>query len=490
MKRILSILLLGCWLVIPTFSDTYWIAFTDKKGTIGILDQPATFLSERALARREKQNIAIDSLDLPVSAVYRDSIVALGGRFVHQSRWHNGITIEVDSSAILEQIKACTFVKQIEQTQSQRTPLRKRKYADTHTMQSNPQSDIFTEMLHLDSMHHHGHQGADIHIAVVDNGFKNVNQLAVFAQTQIVGTKDFVEPGNDVFLQGDHGTMVLSTIAAQADNYQGTATDATFYLIRSEDDQSESIREVDAMVAAFEYADSVGADIITSSLGYYYFDDASTDYTYQMHDGKTLRNSIAATIAARKGILVCVSAGNEGDSDWHYISSPADADSILTVGAVVVADMKSAFSSYGPSADGRIKPEVCAMGSFVPVYTPNGALTLANGTSFSCPITAGMAACLWQALPELTNMQLRERILHFASQADTPDNALGYGTPNVWNSYLGVNTALAYTNANMDWTNAAIYDLQGRYIGRSLIGVCSGIYIQKKNEFVRKIRIM
>ncbi len=242
------------------------------------------------------------------------------------------------------------------------------------------------------------------------------------------------------------------------------------------------------MVAAFEYADSVGADIVTVSLGYYYFDDYHTDYTYAMHDGKTLRNSIAATIAARKGIMMCVSAGNEGDKTWHYISSPSDADSILTVGAVLSNGMHSAFSSYGPTCDKRIKPEVCAMGTAVPLIRPTGVLSNANGTSFSCPIMAGMVACLWSALPELTNMELRERILRFASQANKPDNTLGYGIPDVWDSYLGYETKDAMILAEaIDWSDAAIYDLHGRYISADTVHLTAGVYIQRKGVYTRKI---
>ncbi len=495
MKQIQYLLLFFVGFFIQSaHADTYWVAFTDKKGTTGTLDNPAAYLSERALVRREKQGISLDSLDLPVSALYRDSILQMGATLVHQSRWHNGITIEVNDAAIIPQIKACSFVKYLERTQASTTSLRKPKFLKNNTQTAENNlfiSDVFTNMLHLDSLHNRGYKGEGIQIAVVDNGFNNVDNLDVFAQTNILGTYDFVNPGNNVYLQGNHGTMVLSTMAAQmTDEYAGTATEASYYLLRSEDDSSESIREVDAMVAAFEWADSVGADIITSSLGYFYFDEAGTDYTYRMHDGKTLRNSIAATLAARKGLLVCVSAGNEGNDAWHYISSPSDADSILTVGAVTATQEHSSFSSFGPTADGRTKPEICAMGSMVGLYNQFGTLTYSNGTSFSCPIAAGMAACLWSALPELTNMQLRDRILRFASQHDTPDNILGYGIPNAWNSYLGENTATSIlTPDNIDWTNASLYDLQGRYVGNTLEDLQTGVYLQKKEGCVRKLYV-
>ncbi len=486
--------------LLSVHADTYWIQFTDKQGTVGSLEQPEQYLSERALQRRVKQGIAIDSLDLPVSAVYRDSILYLGTHLVHQSRWHNGITVEIEDPAAIERINACSFVKYVERTQIDYMPLRRRKIAEeiyvdrisrTSTAASidSLASDAFVQMLQLDSLHRRGLRGAGMQIAVVDNGFDGVDLLDAFADVNVLDTKDFVSPNNDVYQQGSHGTMVLSTMAAQvANEYAGAATEASYYLLRTEDDATESIREVDAMVAAFEWADSVGADIITSSLGYSYFDDWDTDYTYAMHDGRTLRNSMAATIAARKGILVCVSAGNEGDKAWHYISSPADADSILTVGSVTEHGFHSSFSSYGPTVDGRIKPEVCAMGSLTPVCTPSGVLTHANGTSFSCPIIAGMAACLWGALPDLTNMELRECILRFASQNDAPDNTLGYGIPNVWDSYCGEKTMLPTLMVdNIDWTNAAVYDIHGRYVGQSLQRLPNGVYIQRCGQHARKV---
>ncbi len=501
--KILRYILVFCFLysMIPVQADTYWVAFTDKHGTIGTLDAPQDYLSARAIERRAKQGIAIDSLDLPVSVVYRDSILRLGGQFIHQSRWHNGITIEVDDN-VIDRIRSCSFVRYVERTQSQGQALRKPKFAAERkqinaatsfsansAFTNSLESDVFTHMIRLDSLHNRGYRGAGMQIAVVDNGFHGVNQLAAFADVDIIDTKDFVQAGGNVFAQGEHGTMVLSTIAANVCNeYEGTATEAGFYLLRSEDDYSESIREVDAMVAAFEWADSVGADIITSSLGYYYFDDATTDYTYAMHDGKTLRNSIAATISARKGMLVCISAGNEGNDAWHYISSPSDADSILAVGAVQSNGWHSAFSSYGPTADGRVKPEICTMGSVVPLYNPIGLLTRSNGTSFSCPIAAGMAACLWSAIPELTNMEVRERILRFASQSNQPDNMLGYGIPNAWESYLGYETKDVIIPAGtIDWNKAAIYDLYGRYVGVDTARLPHGVYIQRKGKYSRKL---
>jgi len=226
-----------------------------------------------------------------------------------------------------------------------------------------------------------------------------------------------------------------------AEGYLGAATEADYYLIRSEEAETESPKEMDNLVAALEKADSLGTNVFSVSLGYAYFDHLDWSLDYSMLDGKTTRVSRAATIAARKGMLVCVAAGNEGNKDWHWINAPADADSILTVGAVNVDSIIGSFSSYGPSADNRIKPEVCAVGVRAALLGVDGNLRYANGTSFATPLLAGLAATLWSALPNENAMQIRERIIRSADRFNNPDrNQYGYGIPNAYAAYLGLTT--------------------------------------------------
>lgn len=490
------VLVLSCTLYV--YADTWWIAFKDKVGTAGDMAHPEQILSPRALERREKHHIPIDSLDLPVSRVYTDSICRLGVQLLHTSRWHNGATVYIADNTLINRLRSLDFVDHVQRTQTDKpaTTVSKHKLPlATNDIPDYGNAALQTAMLHLTALHNEGFKGAGIHIAVVDNGFYNADQLDCFnsVRPRILATYDFVAPGNDVYRQGTHGTMVLSCMAAADNHFTGASPEASYYLFRTEDDNTESLREMDAQVAAFELADSLGADIITSSLGYAYgFDDVSTDYTYADMDGRTLRNSRAATIAARKGIIVCIAMGNEGNKAWHYLTAPADADSILSVGSVNNELQQSPFSSFGPAADQRIKPDVCALGSNAAIVNPTtGDYSYSNGTSFATPIIAGMTACLWNALPQLSNMQLIERIIQSASQTDRPDDCLGYGIPDAWYAYTGEPSSLPDTPTDKTFFGnhkaTLIYNLQGQYMGDCINNLAPGFYILKNGVDTQKI---
>ncbi len=477
------------------FADSYWVAFTDKKGTVGDINHPETFLSERAIERRTRQNIAIDSLDLPVSHIYLDSLATMGAEVLMVSRWLNGATIHTSDNALVKKLKNLAFIDSLQRTQLDNISYSTHKKLPTIYLDdplSYGSAKTQTEMLQLQKLHEAGFRGDGMYIAVIDNGFYNVDKSAYFdrVRERITCTRNFVNPATDVYAVGGHGSSVLSCMAAYSENkYCGTAIDAAYCLIVTEDDDTESLREIDAQVAGFEFADSIGADIITSSLGYFaYFDDPTSDIPYAAHDGYTIRNSRAANIAARKGMVVCIAAGNEGDISWHYISSPADADSILAVGSVTSSREKSSFSSFGPTADGRIKPDVCAMGSNTSLYNPNNnTITTSNGTSYATPIMAGAVACLWQALPELSNIRIIQRILHTASLSDSPNNSIGYGIPDMWSAYLGEKTSIQETTNDPVATTTATFTLQGQPVGNDRKNLPSGIYIQREGNQVTKI---
>ena len=320
-------------------------------------------------------------------------------------------------------------------------------------------------LFNLTQLHEAGFRGEGMTIAIIDAGFFRANDPNVFPQDHILGTFDLLEgdslavdtmgmfddPGNI------HGTLVLSTMLHQdsATGFVGTAPDASFYLIRSEDISAEYYGEVERLARAFRLADSLDVDIVTVSLGYSTFDAIDGqpnphNFTYEDMNGQSVA-SRAATEVVRHGKFVVISAGNDGNKEWRYIATPADADSILTVGAVSPDSLASPFSSYGPTYDGRLKPEVCALGQGSPIYRPNGVDSLghyysymdwANGTSFSTPEVAGMVACLWQALPNLTNMELRELIMETASLYPLHEDQRGYGIPDAWKAYHGEDTAL------------------------------------------------
>lgn len=475
-------------------AHTWWVGFTDKVGTTGSLDNPSAYLSDRAIQRREKQHIPIDSTDLPVSERYLQAIQDAGCELLFTSRWNNGAVVCFSDMDIVHKLQQLYFVDTVQLTQNDQAPLHQKKKLPPlapPTIGNSTKEQL--QQIGLEQLHNAGFHGQGIRIAIVDNGFYKADQWQAFdkAREQIVFTRDFVSAEDDVYQTGTHGTMVFSTIAGYiADQYQGTATEAEYCLFRTEDDATESIREIDAQVAAFELADSLGADIITTSLGYgTRFDDPAMDITYRMLDGKTMRNSRAATIAARKGMTVCVSMGNEGNNDWHYMLSPADADSILTVGSVTRLGEHSTFSSYGPAADLRTKPDICALGSEAAIISAtNGDITYANGTSFSTPIVAGMAACLWSALPELSNMQLIESIVRYASNVSSPDDALGYGIPNAWNTYCHYRTGVEDLPLWERLTDIQrIYNLQGQTIDLSFEELPKGLYIIQSGKGCYKI---
>ena len=458
-----------CLCIINASADNYFVYFHDKSGTCDI-SCPETFLSQRAIERRTRQNIPLDSTDLPVSPLYLDSLRQLGAQILHCSKWINGATIETDSvtSRIIRQLD---FVDSVQITKSatdsvSNAPRMKMPLRVPNLEYGYARRQI--EMLNLHKLHTAGFCGKNMLVAVVDNGFLNADHIDALAQIRpnIVDTFSFVKGYGTIYQDGSHGTYVLSIIGASLfKQFQGAATETSFALIRSEDNETETMLEVDNQVAAFERADSIGADIINSSLGYYIFDDTTSNFTYADLDGRTARNSIAATMAARKGMVVCIAAGNEGSSAWHFIDTPADADSILCVGSVDSLRLHSYFSSYGPASDGRIKPDICTMGEYSYVISSSGQTSRGSGTSFASPLAAGMVACLWSALPQLTNMEIIELIKQHSSNASFPDCSIGYGIPDAWECYLSVATDIdnSHINDNSFSDRPVLYfDILGR----------------------------
>lgn len=287
-------------------------------------------------------------------------------------------------------------------------------------------------MMNVDVLHDKGYKGKGMTIAVIDGGFLNADIIPMLKNVNVLGYKDFVNPGIDnVFEQEQHGTMVLSTIGAnQPGVFVGTAPEASFWLLRSEDGHSEQMVEEDTWCAAIEFADSVGADVVNTSLGYTKFDNEADNVLYHELDGRTRIISRSASMAADKGMVLCQSAGNSAGYDtWKLIGVPADADNILTVGAVNEDRVNTIFSSIGHSADGRIKPDVCAQGGDCTVIARNGKLSQADGTSFSSPIMCGSVTCFWQANPKLTAKQVISAIRALGDNAKHPDQVFGYGIP-------------------------------------------------------------
>lgn len=447
MMRVLALLvLLPFSLLGQVAPERFWIQFTDKDNTPYSVDVPQAFLSQRAIERRQRQNIAITQSDLPVDPDYVAQVIATGAGVLHVSKWMNSVTVHVADSSVLEAIMQLPFVLHSEPVGKHRSASgawqKGEIQIDGKNMVQLPTDAEYGTALNQIAMlnglplHRQGVMGQGMLIAVLDAGFSGADNLAVFDSLRqngrIVATKDLVQPGGNVYGHSTHGMAVLSTMAAYVPGTMiGTAPKAHYLLLRTEDVGSEFPIEEHNWIAGVEFADSCGADVLNTSLGYTDFDDPAYNYTYPDMDGRTSPSARASAMAAAKGMVVVTSAGNQGSSAWKYISTPADADSILAIGAVTADGIGASFSSIGPAADGRVKPDVCAQGQQAIVANTQGTVSPGNGTSFAGPILAGMAAVLWQAAPEATAMEVRDAIIRSAHLYDAPTTKMGHGIPDM-----------------------------------------------------------
>lgn len=419
--------------------------YLKDKGDAGYsIDHPEIFLSKDALDRRAQRKIAITPSDFPISYAYIDSLTSTGAEPVTQSRWMSTVVMNTSDSSVVEKLKALPMVDSVKWVWTGENVYTQCSQQDTAIFYPSelPVGDLYghaddqIRMLNGIKLHEAGFRGQGMRVAVIDAGFQNVNRISVFNSLRLLGTKNIVSPGQSVYESDDHGTKVLSCMAANSPGLMvGTAPDASYWLIKSEDNRSEFPVEEDYWVAAMEFADSVGVDVITSSLGYFTFDTEEAVYTQGSLDGKTALISKAAAMAADKGILLFSSAGNEGTSSWGKITFPGDAAEIVTVGAVTDDKKKSTFSSVGFTADYRVKPDVVALGSGCSVVDSSGNITYANGTSFATPILAGISVCLWQAVPDLSPQEMIEALQQAGHLSNHPDAELGYGLPDLYKAY-------------------------------------------------------
>lgn len=420
--------------------------YLKDKGESGYtVDKPEAYLSEKAIRRRARQGRPVDPTDLPIAPAYLDALTAAGCRPVVQSKWLGTVVVSAADSLIAERLARLAIVDSVKWVwkgdwDADRPPAEKEDDevypADEPSSLAYGYADSQIRMLNGIKLHEAGFRGQGMEVAVIDAGFMHVDRLAVFDSLKIVGTHNVVFPGESVFIGDDHGTKVLSCLAADMPGIMiGTAPQASYWLIKSEDSRSEFPIEEDYWTAAVEFADSAGVDVVSSSLGYFTFDVEGLGYSVEALDGQTALISRAAQLAAEKGILLFSSAGNEGSGVWGKITFPGDARDILTVGAVDDEKRKSSFSSVGLTADYRVKPDVVALGSGCCVIAPNGNVHYANGTSFATPILAGLGVCLWQAFPTFSNTEIAALLRRSGSQHKRPDAELGYGLPDVYKIY-------------------------------------------------------
>ena len=437
-------LLLGSMTVQAQRSYKYRVYFTDKSQTEFSLDHPEKYLSDRALQRRKRQGISIDSTDLPVCRQYVDALQKLGATCVLTSKWNNTAVMSMTDETMANRLIEFPFVRSVrkvwEKPDTIFSETRDRKALVTNKqIEKEDYYGVAADQIRLhkgDKLHKKGFRGEGMHIAVIDAGYLNVDLIKLFKNLDVLGTRDFVNPNSDIYAEHYHGLKVLSCMAANRPYVMvGTAPKASYWLLRSEDNDTEQLSEEDYWSAAIEFADSVGVDVVNSSLGYYDYDNKVDSYRYRDLDGKTAMISLSAEKAVDKGMLVVCSAGNSGTGSWKKITPPADAEKVIAVGAVNTAGLNADFSSVGNTADGRVKPDVMAVGFLSAVAGDNGSTAIGHGTSFAAPIFCGLAACLWQACPWLTVDELISIIRKSGDRADYPDNIFGYGVPDIWKAY-------------------------------------------------------
>ncbi len=494
---------LACLLAVGAFSATaqysrFIVQLTDKNGTPYTFGNPSAYLSAQAIARRTRYGIPVDSTDLPIVPAYLDSILAVPNvTFLNLSKWTNQVCIKTTDNAALAKINSFLFVKKtspiavrtangsgtvaskLETVQP--SQLRADSIASPYGVLNYYNYGNSFQQIHIhqgEYLHNLGFHGENMTIAVLDAGFYGYLTNPMFdsirLNNQVLGTYDYVNLKTSVNEENYHGMMCLSTIAANRPGIMtGTCPKAKFWLFKTEDVYSEYPIEEQNWAAAAEYADSAGADLISTSLGYSDFDDSSFNLVYSLRDGHTSIITRAANMAVAKGMIVTASAGNSGylSTDYKYVSCPADGDNVLAIGATTTTGVIAYFSSWGPNYSGGIKPNVVSVGQGTTISYLDGTPTTGNGTSFSNPNLAGLVTCLWQAFPESANREITDAVQKSASQYSSPDGRYGYGIPNFKKAFSALITAKFQGNlvadgcaATLNWTskdnNTLYYQVQ------------------------------
>ena len=426
-------------------TNIYWVKFTDKANSPYSIDNPEEYLSQRALERRARLNIAIDEYDIPVNPQYLQAVEACGAQLLNPSKWLNGVSVYTTSQSVVDAINALEFVEVVRNCPNYPEAQRDKEIWLENEMKASGSpvmsrgyyggAEAQVYQLRVNELHNMGYDGTGVHIAVLDGGFVATDTHQAFdnmrAEGRLLGVRDFVYGSSSVYSQSTHGTSCLSTMAAyDPNNMVGTAPKASYYLFHTEDGNCENIVEEYNWVSGAEYADSLGVDICSTSLGYIDFDMPQWDHHFPDFDGHTAPMTIGAEIAASRGIICTNSAGNEGGGTCT-LGIPADAEHIITVGAVDDQGDRASFSSVGPTYDGRIKPDVMAMGQGTFVASGYSGFPYYNGsgTSFSNPVLAGAVACLRQARPTASVQEICDALRAAGNNANNPNSYDGYGIP-------------------------------------------------------------
>ncbi len=474
MKRFLSLTLL-LFIFIGAQAQDYKFAvhFTDKDFTPYSVNQPEDFLSQRSIDRRAKYSIPVIEEDLPIDPEYINAVLSLNENveLIIQVKWLNAIIISATDPSEVEYLQLLDKVEKVVEVYNPNFKSSKNdklvlKLEDEQIYSGFKSTQAYDSafygggwvqinQLKGEKLHELGYKGQGMVIAVLDAGFEGVDERLVFQplrdNNQILGTKNMVSPGETVYATHTHGTAVLSTMGGYWEgNLVGTAPDANYYLIRTEDGASEALIEEYNWVAGAAYADSVGADVLNTSLGYTTFDDPSTDHTWEELNGDSTVITRGANMAYRKGMLAVNSAGNSGNGSWRYIGAPADGYQVFSIGAVDADQQIAGFSSHGFPWNDDVKPNVVARGAGASVANAfNDVISTSNGTSFSGPIIAGMTASLWSANPNFKPSDIKRAIEYSSNKYLNPDTLYGYGLPDYKHalSILGIKDELEFENS-------------------------------------------
>ena len=459
----------------------YIVKLKHKGGTTYSIANPSAYLSTKAIARRTKYNIAIDSTDLPPTPQFITQIGNVSGvTILNISKWLNSVTIKTSDPNAISTINGFAFVEsisgvapkwstEIENNQGKFESINE-TIAPTTSREQHVEADYYNygassfNEIHLHNgefLHNIGLRGQNMQIAMHDAGFFNYTTLKAFDSVnlngQVLSTWDFVNREVSVIEDNAHGMQCFSTIAANIPGqFVGKAPKASFHLYRTEDVNGEYVIEEHNWVCGAERADSVGADVITSSLGYTTFDLPGFDHAYADRNGDVAMASIGADLAAKKGLLVFNSVGNIRDAESHFLAIPADGDSVVAVGSVSAAGEVASNSSYGPSPDGRVKPDVASVGVNAVIQTSANTIGTGSGTSFAGPNMAGLATCLWQGFPEVNNMRIVSVLRQSGSKSSNPDDRVGYGIPDMKTAFGLLITEFATSSASINSCAAAI----------------------------------
>lgn len=481
MKKILFLLFVIILFVAESRSQTrHLVQLKNKGGTPFTFSNPSAYLSQLAINRRTRYGIAIDSTDLPVTPSYVSQIAAVPNvTILNVSKWLNSISIQTNDANAITTIQNFPFVQSVtglaarhvdgrplpDKFNIEESPLEyptAQRGAEIEADYFNYGTHSFNEIkLHKGQfLHNIGLRGQGMRVALLDAGFTNYTTLRSFdsmnANNQVLDTWDFVSRHANVH-DHSHGMQCLSTIAANIPGqFVGKAPKAFFYLYRTEDAPTEYPIEEHNWVCGAERSDSIGADVISTSLGYTTFDPPLTgsNHTYNDMNGNTTMAAIGADLAAKKGLMVFASAGNDGNSGWHFLSTPSDGDSVVCVGAVDSLGNVAGFSSYGPSSDGQVKPDMASIGWNAIIQGTANNIVAGNGTSFACPNMAGLGTCLWQGFPEFNNMKIVQAMRQAGSRATNPNDRIGYGIPDMKKAFS--NLLIEYATSTVTLNNCNV----------------------------------